>query len=564
MGVRRAMAMVLAEANKKNGELFTYGPLIHNNQVLDLLASKGVKSVDNPVGLTEGKIIIRAHGIPPQKRREIKKTGLKIIDATCPKVARVQGIIRSYTGKGYSVIIVGDKGHPEVKGLIGYSRTSAHVIKDTEDISALPHLESLFVVAQTTQNKQNFHEVVEALKAMYPEILVFDTICDATKTRQDEIRAFNGQVDALVVVGGYHSGNTQRLVQISKEEGLPTFHVETEKDLDEERLAEMGCIGVAAGASTPNWMIKNVVRKIESIRGKREALIFRLLNQGFKFLVSSNIVAALGAFCFAYAASILSNSRPDITIPTLSFLYIYAMHVLNRLLDKGAGAYNDPERAAFIRKYRSLLITTGIASTAAAMCLSLSVGLTTFLALAMLSLMGIIYSIPIIPERIRQRWRYSKIKDIPGSRSLSEALAWVAVISILPLLNTDHIIRPAAIVSATVVFLMSYVRSVLFDFFQVQGDLIVGTETLPIVLGKQKTLSLLRAILIICTLILCLAPILGINSPFSYVMLIPLSALFLCLMAYEKRWIYPSITFEALVDGNFFLAGLSALIWQVF
>lgn len=563
MGVRRAMEIVLGEVNKGNGPLSTYGPLIHNKQVLDLLESKGVRPVKDLQQLSSGRIVIRAHGIPPKERQALKKTGLNIIDATCPKVTRVQAIIRHQTSKGYSAIIVGDPDHAEVIGLVGYSRTTAFVIQDPRDVSRLPDLEQAFVVAQTTQNEQNFRNVVTALKTRFPQVLVFDTICDTTQHRQKETKSFAGQVDAVVVVGGYHSGNTQRLVQVSREAGMQTFHIETEKELEKQKLSGMEVIGVTAGASTPSWMINNVVREIQGIRGRRETFINRWLKQAFNFLVLSNIAVALGAFSFAYAIDMLSQRNPDFTFPSLTFFYIYAMHVLNRFLDKGASAYNDPERASFLHKYRTLLVAMGIASTAVALVASFRIGATVFLAVCGLSILGIIYSIPLLPARIRGRYRFSKIKDIPGSRSLAQALAWMTLIAILPLLETDRILWPPAIISLLVVLLMSYTRSALFDTFQAQGDLIVGTETLPITLGERRTLVLLKVILSCTAFILIGALVLGLVGPFAYPVLLSLIGLSFCLFCYERRWLHPGITFEALIEAIFFLSGLITLVWMV-
>ncbi|MBU0989767.1 MAG: 4-hydroxy-3-methylbut-2-enyl diphosphate reductase, partial [Proteobacteria bacterium] len=137
MGVRRAMEIVMAEANKKEGPLFTFGPLIHNQQVLHLLGEKGVKVAEDLKDLKAGRIVIRAHGIPPKERESLEKTGLKVIDATCPKVTRVQGIIRHYTSKGHSAIIVGDQDHAEVIGLMGYSKPPAHVIQEEAGVANL-------------------------------------------------------------------------------------------------------------------------------------------------------------------------------------------------------------------------------------------------------------------------------------------------------------------------------------------------------------------------------------------------------------------------------------------
>lgn len=562
MGVRRAIEMVLAEANRSNVPLYTYGPLIHNRQVIDLLATKGVTPVSDLDGLTTGRVVIRAHGVPPETRQQIKQTGLSIIDATCPRVARVQSIIRSYSRKGYRAVIVGDRDHAEVIGLMGYCETNAHVIQHPEEVSTLPDMERTVVVAQTTQNAELFGAVVAKMRERFPEVVVFDTICEATHDRQQEVKRLTTEVDGLVVVGGYHSGNTQRLVDVARETGTPTFHVETERDLDTNRLSQMERIGVTAGASTPNWMIQNVVREIESVRGQGEALLMRRLTKLWKFLVLSNVLTGAGALSFAYASGVLSQRDPDLLFPLLTFLYIFAMHVLNRFLDKGASAYNDPERAAFLSSHRRLLITAAVFSIIASFALSIRMGWITFLALTALTGLGIIYSIPLLPEGLRRRYAYSKIKDIPGSRSLSEALAWTVVMTILPLLQGGAIVLPAAAIAFIIVFSMSYTRSVLFDIFQVQGDLVVGTETLPIILGEKKSLALLRVILLAAGLLLVAGPMVGALSAFSYVMLLPLLTLSLCLLAYQKGWLLPGMRLESLVEGNFLLSGLLALLWK--
>ena len=564
MGVRRAMEMVLTEANKGKGSISTFGPLIHNKQVIDLLESKGVTSIDEIDEFNEGTLVIRAHGIPPDQRKALRESALRLIDATCPRVARVQSIIRYHTKKGYTAIIVGDRDHPEVIGLLGYGNGRAHVINTLQEVSRIPDTEKVFLVAQTTQDEEKYREIIEAVMARFPDALTFDTICDATINRQKEIRSFVGQVDAVVVVGGYHSGNTKRLVQISQEAGLPTFHVETEKDLDKERLSSMEVIGVTAGASTPNWMIKNVIKEIEAIRTRRETFFGRWIKIAFKFMLLSNLLVAFGGFALAYAAAVLSGRTPDLIHPCLALLYIYAMHVLNRFLDKGASTYNDPERASFYRRHRVFLIRSGVFSMIGALALSYYLGTMVFFAIAGLSVLGIIYSLPIVPVSLRHLWRYSKIKDIPGSKTLSVALAWGVLISLLPLLEPTSLAWPAAIVSFFFVFSMVYVRSALFDIFQVQGDLIVGVETLPIVLGERRTLHLLKWIILSGALLLCFAALTKLVGPFSWLLLLVFCSFTLCLLIYQKRWLYPGTRLEAMVEGNFFLAGLLALIWQIF
>jgi (E)-4-hydroxy-3-methyl-but-2-enyl pyrophosphate reductase len=559
MGVRRAMEMVMAESNKKEGPLFTFGPLIHNKQVLRLLETKGIKATDDTTGLTAGRILIRAHGIPPRQRDMLQNSGLKVIDATCPKVTRVQAIIRQQSNKDRPTIIVGDKNHAEVIGLMGYSKEPAHLIEKKSDVANLPQLENPFVVAQTTQDAEDFKEIVSALQARFPDIQVFETICDATHERQAEVRTFKEQVEGVVVVGGYHSANTQRLAKISEEQHLPTFHVETEEELPREALSQMKLIGLTAGASTPHWLIKNVMQEIVAIQAEKEAPFVHGIKRTFRFLVLSNLAAAVGAFSFAYAALCLAGGTTNLVFPLMAALYIYAMHVFNRFLDKGAASYHDPARATFQKQHGSLLILMGSFAMGISLILSFITGFGTFMTLVGLSLLGVVYSIPLIPEGAGNRHRFVKIKDIPGSRSLSEALAWLAVMVLLPLFSGSSGPVLSVVVTAIVVFSFSYARAVLFSLFQLQGDLMVGTETLPITLGEKRTLALFKRILAGMALLLVCSTLFGLVSSIFYLMLIPLLTLLICLYAFEKQWVSPGITLEGLVEGNFLMAGFLVL-----
>jgi (E)-4-hydroxy-3-methyl-but-2-enyl pyrophosphate reductase len=562
MGVRRALERVLGEAYKDPGPIYTYGPLIHNEQVMKLLETKGVKVATDVSALEQGTIIIRAHGIPPQERKLLKASGLKIIDATCPRVARVQALIRYHTHKGYLAVIVGEKDHPEVIGLKGHGNGRAFVISAAEEVPLIPEAEKILVVAQTTQEMRTYGQIVESIKKRFPGAVVYDTICDATERRQEEVRGLAAHVDGIVVVGGFHSGNTRRLAQVASSTGLPVFHIETDRQLDLEKLSDMDSIGVTAGASTPNWMINKVVQKIESVRSRRETALDRFLRYAIKFIFKTNIAAGLGAFSLAHAVNVLSGRPPDLILPSLAFLYVYAMHVMNRLLDKGASTYNDPERASFYRRYRGLLILSGLLAIAGALVLSASFGVSASLATAGLSLLGTIYSLPIVPSSRRDRWRYSKIKDIPGSKTFAQAFAWGAVIALIPLLGTPQGPWSGEIVSFVFVFSVVYVRSAFFDIFQVQGDLIVGSETLPITLGEKGTLWLLKWVMLAGSMVLAAAALLGWVDSFAYLLLLCYMTLTLCILAYEKGLLYPGTRSEAFVEANLFLTGLLALFWQ--
>jgi len=563
MGVRRAMELVLEEANRSEGPLYTFGPLIHNRQVMELLERRGIHPVAQLEKLTKGDIIIRAHGIPPLQRRLLKRSGLRIIDGTCPRVARVQAIIRYQTRKGLASVIVGDREHPEVIGLMGHAEGPVYVINSLEEVNGLTESLPYFVVAQTTQDKKTYESITREILKRLPGTKVFDTICDATHQRQDEVRALAHLVDAMVVVGGFHSGNTRRLAQIAKSEGLPTFHVETETDLHPEDLSGMDVVGVTAGASTPSWMIKNVVKKIETIQGPGKNVLLTWGKKMLKFFFLSNLVIAGGAASLSYATSVLSGSAPGLTYPLLAFLYIYAMHVLNRFLDKGASAYNDPERAAFYERHTFYLCLTGLFSISLALLLAYNMGRITFLALFGFSFLGILYSVPLIPSRIQNRYPYTKIKDIPGSKTLSESLAWVAVISVLPRLNSEPWHWAVFITTSLLILLLCYARSALFDILQYQGDLIVGKETLPLTIGIRKTSLIIKGTLLAAAFILILCPLLHWMKPVSYPLLVCVLGIYLCLRGYEKQWLYPGLHLEALVECNFLLAGAVAVIWQM-
>jgi (E)-4-hydroxy-3-methyl-but-2-enyl pyrophosphate reductase len=212
MGVRRAVDIVLEIAQHETGRrIYTYGPLIHNPQTIELLKSRGitpVRSIEEISDPQNAVLIIRAHGIAPQERKKIKASGIKIIDATCPKVGYVQAIIKKHTALNYTVIIVGDKKHPEVDGLLGYTNGRGITVAAVEEVEKLPHLDLVCVVAQTTQSLDDYNKIVEKISGRFPNTIVFNTICSSTEQRQAEIITLAGEMDAIFIVGGKNSANT--------------------------------------------------------------------------------------------------------------------------------------------------------------------------------------------------------------------------------------------------------------------------------------------------------------------------------------------------------------------
>jgi len=269
MGVRRAVDTTLSTVNTGEKNIATFGPLIHNPQVLGLLKTQGVDVLTDIPARHNGTIIIRAHGIPPADKQKLISSGAVIKDATCPRVLKVQAIIKKYKDRGYTTIIIGDKNHAEVLGLMGYAQPEVYVVTNETDIDALQLSGPYIIVSQTTQDEHAFCNLSDKIIDRFPGGKVFNTICDSTHKRQDEVRELCKKVSGIVVLGGKGSANTQRLGQIATEMGCPVFMGETATDIDLDALSQFDCVGVTAGASTPSWVMEQVVKTLEVLPAKK-------------------------------------------------------------------------------------------------------------------------------------------------------------------------------------------------------------------------------------------------------------------------------------------------------
>lgn len=270
MGVRRAVETTLDMVQKDETAIATFGPLIHNPQVLNLLEEQGVRILTEIPAQATGAIIIRAHGIPPEQKKRLEASGAMVEDATCPRVLKVQAIIARYKKEGFATVIIGDREHAEVEGLIGYAGNAGQVVNSEADVAAMRLDGPYIIVSQTTQDEHLFEKLKEMILQKYPAGEVFNTICDSTHKRQEEVRRLCREVEALVVVGGRTSANTKRLGEIAESLGCSVFMVESEADLEPQALERFGRVGVTAGASTPNWVISGIVEALENIGGTAE------------------------------------------------------------------------------------------------------------------------------------------------------------------------------------------------------------------------------------------------------------------------------------------------------
>jgi len=249
--------------------ILTFGPIIHNPQVLAEYAAKGVRMVEDPAAIPTGAtVVIRAHGIPEPVREAILARGAKLVDATCPKVKKAQTLIASQARHGKVLLLFGEAQHPEVRGLLSYARAGSHVFGSMAELATLdlPKGHIYFLAAQTTQDEQEFLRITKHLRHRFgQELTVLSTICNATANRQQEAMELAGKVDFLVVVGGHSSGNTRRLAQVAISAGTPCIHVETADEIPRELLVGKRIIGLTAGASTPKTIIDRVQTVLEAL-----------------------------------------------------------------------------------------------------------------------------------------------------------------------------------------------------------------------------------------------------------------------------------------------------------
>lgn len=265
-GVNRAIKMTLDASEQRGGPIYTLGPLIHNPQVVDKLTEQGIFPVEDIHEVEGGGIIIvRCHGIDPKVILEAKNRGLKVIDATCPYVRKVQDKASLLVREGYFLVILGERDHPEINGIVACAAGEHIVLESVDEVDNLPRRRKVGLVVQTTQSQSNLTALVSELIKRVGELRVYNTICNATMLRQRSALELARKTDLMLVVGGRNSANTTRLAEICRGVNAHTFHVETAEEIEEQLFREVRTVGITAGASTPDWIIEEAVEKIKAI-----------------------------------------------------------------------------------------------------------------------------------------------------------------------------------------------------------------------------------------------------------------------------------------------------------
>ncbi len=562
MGVRRAVDTVLDVAQHGTGRrIYTYGPLIHNPQTIDLLKSRGITAVNSVDEISDRKnaiLVIRAHGIAPDERKKIKESRVKIIDATCPKVGYVQAIIKKHTALNYTVIIAGDREHPEVDGLWGYTEGKGLIVSTLEDAEKLPAMEKVCIVAQTTQDTDHYARIVQKIQEKSPQAVVFNTICSSTERRQEEIITLAREMDALFVVGGKNSANTCRLADLAQKQNKPTFHIETAEEIKNIDLTPYKSIGISAGASTPNWIIDQVMDDIVEGYGapyKKTGVLLKL----WLWAVRTDFYSAMGAGCLTLANMLLQKIPLRISSIAVASFFVYAMHVLNRLISSKESGLIGSFREKSYRQYEKYYRLAAVLSLMIALVLSLSNSLFSFIFLLFISLAGVLYNMKILPGNPR----FQRLRDIPGSKNIFIASAWGMAAAVLPALNDSQNFTVATVIAFIFTFTLVFIRSAMSDIMDIQSDKLLGRETIPVVIGKEKTQIMLKIIALILLVILIVSYLAAWTSAFSIFLILCILYIWICFRLCDRRAGLSGALIEGILETSYIIAGFVVFCWFV-
>jgi 4-hydroxy-3-methylbut-2-enyl diphosphate reductase len=558
-GVRRAMDAVLeASARDKQGTVQTLGPLIHNPQALELITRRGVAVAAKPDEVRNGTVVIRAHGIPIQELRGLKERQrngeLAIVNATCPEVAKVHSRIKKWSPKGYFVIILGTHGHAESVAHQSFAEHGSIIVSSMEEARALSdeQLRKALVVAQTTFTVKDFQAISDYIRGRSDACIVENTICEDTWMRQEEASAIAQAVDYVIVVGGRASSNTKHLAELARGFGKPVQYVETASEMDLSAFAGVETVGVLAGASTPTWLVEEVVDVLEQHGGSGR--VSRFLNDAFAIPLK----LAVGAGCLSMGIGAWIGLPFTWRYPAITAAYALAMYLLTPYLDPLGLGSKGPGRARLLERNRRFMVGTSLTALAAAFVLAASLGIGSILVVGGASLFGLVYK-----QRLRIGRTVVSLKSIPGSKDVLVALALAVVALALPLWHDGRPWDARAWAGVLLVSALVFARTTTYNLKEMQNDQILGRETLPILFGRRVT-----KILLLAYLATALAATLAVTflHPTAHPWLAAgvlaaccgYPALYLWL--FQERFSAGKSRLEPWVETSFYLAGLLALV----
>ncbi len=474
-GVRRAMDAALeASARFSHREVVqTLGPLIHNPQALEHLERRNVRVVGSADAVQDGVVVIRAHGIPRNDAKGLQARsqggGLRVSNATCPSVARVQSIIKRYADKGCFTVILGQEAHAEVQAHISYACNGHAVVASLEEAEALPQdvLRKTIVVAQTTFAVAEFKSITSCLCARSKHVIVRNTICRDTWERQEEALDIAHQAEIVIVVGGTASNNTRRLVEVVQSAGRPVQQVESFEELDLNELRRYQSVGILAGASTPGWTVDEVVQAVHELSDPR---LYRTLALGSKVV---HLPFALGAALLAGTLSWGAGDREAINFGFVVLTFCLGVAAAVPFLERVGLEAKGRVRASYLAKYRNFLL--GGAVLSGLISITLASHHSWLLGLAMV---GMALGTAFFYRGMGKFW--STVRRLPGIKDLGQAMAPAAVFAVY--LGTSGV-APRVPLPVGILFTLALAYQIQRHLHEFQEDRVLGREILPVALG---------------------------------------------------------------------------------
>jgi 4-hydroxy-3-methylbut-2-enyl diphosphate reductase len=560
-GVKRAMDAVLEASVRNDGRpVQTLGPLIHNPQALDLIGKRGVAVAESPEQVQNGTVVIRAHGIPIQDLRGLKerqaKGELTIVNATCPEVAKVHHKIKKWSPKGYFTVILGSHGHAESVAHRSFAENGSIIVSNMAEAEALTdeQLRKVLVVAQTTFTVKDYHAISDYLRGRAGDAVFENTICEDTWMRQDEAKKLARTVDVVIVVGGKASSNTKHLAELAEHYGKPVQYIETASELELGGFTGKETVGVLAGASTPTWLVDEVVDVLEQL-GDGPSRWRSFLQAAY----GSSSLMAVGAGLMTLGVHKWLGLPLGWRYPMLTAAYVVAMYLLSPFLDPlGLGA-KGPARARFLERNREVLLASAVVALVLTLGLAISLGLKVLAVVVGASLVGASYK-----RRFQMAGREWGLRQIPGSKDVVVSLALATVVVITPVWQEGRIWDLRTFAAVFLVGVLAFVRTVIYEFRDMQNDQIVGKETLPILLGRRATKVVLIALLgsLLAGTLWLTFESRSQGHPLAVALVLVLCAAYpvLYLWLYHERFTTGKNRFELSVDFSFYLVGLLALV----
>ena len=551
-GVKNAIDKVLELSAQRQKTIYTLGPLIHNKQVIETLREKNILAVKSAAEIKEkgAILVIRAHGIPPEEEARIRALDLEVVDATCPLVKRVQENIRAHAAKGYATIIVGDKDHAEVLGLMGYTAGRGYVVSGPEEVAGLPRLDKANIVAQTTQEPEVFQAAAAAARAVADELTVSDTVCNPTKQRQTETVQFSKDADLVIVVGGKNSANTARLFQICERLARRAVHIEKEDELTPEIFKGAGSIFITAGASTPTWMTDKVLDRARELTGRREHPLAEALSFAWKLFITGSLYTAVAASALTYVCMRLQGVPVSGKLLLMAGLFAFSLHMANRAMEKGAAAPDRARQLLFV-KYRRQSRAAALLCGALAIALSAAFGWKVFLATVFFWGVGMLYpyKLPLGLE---------KFGNFPASKDIVTALGWAFMCAYAPGLWYKGGLSDSTQLASFFAFLLVFTRSVLFGVSHAHSDMIVGRENFYKAAGPRLTYFTLFSIFLLLAAVLMTLKGAGWRADLAAALLTGMLYYLGLLLFFFLGKIPERISAETLIDTQFLLLAFLA------